>query len=174
MTRSIVSLAASLALVVAMPARAAAPEPCINPAEMHGLIAYFLPEVIGEVTRNCSAQVPPGSYLRSGLPRIGAELKSRNEEFWPTARSAFFKMSKARDAKAMAALSDEALKPMVDAMMAEKIKIPVRPADCADVNDITESLAPLSADQTVHLLATIFGAVARRDSTMRSCPREAQ
>ena len=152
----------------------AAPAPrCLNPAEMRGLIAYFLPEVVGEVTRNCAASLPAGSYLRTGLPRLGARLADAKAANWPIARAAFLKISDGKDAKDMARLRDDALRPMVDQVMAEKIKVPVDPATCGEVNDITEALAPLSAEQHVNLLATIFAAVARKDAKMRSCPREA-
>lgn len=165
---------AALALCATASAQAAPPVQCLDPAEMRGLIAYFLPDVIGEVSKNCAAHLPSGSYLRAGLPRLGAQLADAKPANWPVARAAFLKMSGPTDGKQMASLPDEALRPLVDAAIASKMTIPVSPSTCGEVNDITQALAPLSADQTVNLFATIFSAVARKDNKLRSCPREAQ
>lgn len=172
MKRPISSLVAVFALGATVSAQAAPAPRCLNPAEMHGLIAYFLPEVIGEVSKNCAGQLGAGSYLRTGLPHLGAQLADAKARNWPVARAAFLKISGDKVGKDMASLPDEALRPLVDAVMAEKISVPVSPAACGEVNDISEALAPLDAEQTVHLLATIFSAVARKDDKLRSCPRD--
>ena len=175
MKPALTRLAAGFALCAMAPAQAAAPPPvqCLNPAEMHGLIGYFLPNVIGEVTKNCSAHLPADSYVLTRLPQVAAQLSETRPTSWPVAKAAFFKMSDPKDAKEMAGLPDEALRPLIDAVIAQKMTIPVTPSTCAEVNDISEALAPLTPDQTVHLLATIFSAVARKDNKLRSCPREA-
>lgn len=171
-------LAASLALGATVPAQAAEPVQCIEPQEMHGLIAYFLPNVIDEVSRNCSASLAADSYTRAQLPRLAARLNEQKAANWPAAKAAFFKIGAASDrdagTKDIARLPDAALRPIVDKVMVQKISITVTPSVCADVNDVAEALAPLSAEQTVHLLATIFSVVARKDNTMRACPRETQ
>jgi len=65
-------------------------------------------------------------------------------------------------------------KPLVDEILAEKMSLKVEAPMCGEINDIAEALAPLSPDQSVHLLATIFNAVARKDKSMRSCPRSVE
>ena len=172
MKRSLFRLAGVLAICASTTVQALPAEKCLTPPEMHGLIAYFLPNVLTEVANNCASSLPPASYLRTNFPRLAGELTAGKTAAWPVARSAFFKMSDAKDTKEMASLSDKALRPMVDEMMAQKIRIPVSPSTCGEVNDISEALAPLNADQTVHLFATILSAVARNDNKMRSCPRE--
>lgn len=137
------------------------------------MIAYFLPTVVDEVASGCSAHLPPGSYLRSGMAGLRDGLAQGREAAWPAARAAFFKFSLPGDTKALASLSDRALRPLVDEMLAQKMRIPVTAPVCGEVNDIVEALAPLDAPQTVHLLATIFAAVARNDNKLRSCPRSA-
>lgn len=173
--RALFRLPATALALLATAAQAAPTPACINPAEMRGLIGYFLPEVIDEVTNNCAAHLSPDNYLRAGLPRLGTQLAEAKTHNWPVAKAAFLKMSRGTsDEKRFVNLSDKALRPIVDAAMSEKLKIPINPSACADVNDITEALAPLDANQTVNLLATIFTTVARKDSKMRSCPRETQ
>jgi hypothetical protein len=174
MNKAASTFAAGLALCGMAPAQAAPAVQCLNTQERHGLIGYFLPEVIGEVSKNCSAHLPAGSYLRTRLPQVAAQLVEAKPQAWPVAKAAFLKMGDPKDSKQMASLPDEALRPLIDAVMASKMTIPVTPSTCAEVNDISEALAPLSPDQTVHLLATIFNAVARKDNKLRSCPRETQ
>jgi hypothetical protein len=173
MNRPLFKLAAVMALGTFVPAQAAEPAArCIKPQEMEGLIAYFLPNVINEVSTNCGAHLPADSYIRAKLPLLAGQLTETKAAAWPVAKAAFLKMANPQDAKAMAGLPDEALRPMVDQVMAQKISIPVTAPVCADANDISEALAPLSAAQSVHLLATIFSVVARKDNKMQSCPRE--
>ena len=172
MRKPVSTIVAAFTLCSTVSAQAAPSAPCITPPEMTGLIAYFLPDVIGEVSRNCSVHLSPDSYVRGPLTQMGTSLAQHKGEHWPTAKAAFLKMGTAKEAKEMASLPDEALRPLVDAAMASRMSIPVNAATCADVNDIAQALAPLSSEQTVDLLATIFNIAARKDNKLRSCPRE--
>jgi hypothetical protein len=174
MKRPLFKLTAGLALGSVVPAQAAEPARCITPREMEGLISYFLPNVIDEVSGNCGAHLAPDSYLRAHLPQLASQLSQTKGAAWPVAKAAFLKMASPTDAQAMTGLPDEALRPMVDQVMTQKISIPVTAQVCGDVNDIAEALAPLSAEQSVHLLAVIFTAAARKDNKLQSCPRESR
>ena len=172
--RRTIAVAGCLAMCLVNGPALAQPAPrCITEAEMHGLVAYFLPAVLDEVSRSCSSHLPESSYLRAGLPRLQESLNQNKEASWPLAKAAFFKISDSKDSKTMAGFSDKALRPLVDEILTQKMKINIDAPMCGEVNDIAEALAPLTPDQTVHLLATIFNTVARKDKTMRSCPRGA-
>ena len=116
------------------------PRPCITDSEMHGLVAYFLPAVIDEVTRGCTPHLQANSYMRSGMTVLRGSLGQGKEAAWPAARAAFFKMSDAADEKTMAGLSDKALRPLVDEMLAGKMAIPVDAPKCQEINGIAEAL----------------------------------
>lgn len=171
--RRILTASASLALCFSGPAMAIEPlpAPCLTSAEMHGMVAYFLPNVLNEVGTGCAAHLPPGSYLRSGLGPLIAGLEAGRDAAWPAARAAFFKLAPTGDTKEIASISDRALRPLVDEMLAQKIKIPVNASTCGEINDIAEALAPLNGEQTIHLMASVLAAAARNDNKMRSCPR---
>ncbi len=149
----------------------AAPRACVTSAEMHGMVAYFLPVVLDNVAKNCSAYAPASSYIRAGLPTLQVQLREGREAAWPMAKSAFFKLGGQKDARTMASLSDDALRPLVDDMLGSKFAIPVDAAKCGEINDIAEAIAPLNGPQTVHLIATILSAAARKDNKLSSCPR---
>ncbi|MDR2857226.1 MAG: hypothetical protein LBV50_05195 [Novosphingobium sp.] len=173
MKKALSTFAAGLALCATASARAAEAANCLNPQEMHGFVAYFLPKVLDEVSRNCTA-LPADSYVRTGMPHLAAQLQDARQAAWPMARSAFLKFAPPGDVKAIAGLSDDALRPLVDEVMASKMSISITPAACGDANDILEALAPLSAEQGVHLVATILTLAARGGSKMpTTCPREA-
>lgn len=171
MIRKATAAATAIALCSATALEAAPRGTCISSAEMHGMVAYFLPAVLDNVAKNCSAYTPASGYLRTGLPNLQAQLREGREAAWPMAKSAFFKLGGQKDARTMAMLSDDALRPMVDDILGSKFSISVDAAKCGEINDIAEALAPLNAPQTVHLLASILSTVARKDRKMTSCPR---
>jgi hypothetical protein len=173
--RRILAAGAALGLCLSGPAMAAQPHAptCLTSAEMHGMVAYFLPTVLDKVAAGCAAHLPAGSYLINGTSGLRGSLARDREAAWPMARAAFFKFSKPEDVKTLASLSNRALRPLVDDMLEQKMAIPVSHAICGEVNDIAQALAPLDPMQTVHLIATILAAAARNDSKLRSCPRGA-
>ncbi len=162
---------AAIALCTTGAVQAAPRRACISSAEMHGMVAYFLPVVIENVTGRCSAYTASSAYLRAGLPSLQMQLREGREGAWPMARSAFFKLSRQKDVRTMATLSDDALRPMVDDVLGAKFDIAVDAATCGEINDITQALAPLDAPQTVNLLAAVLSAAARKDNRIPSCPR---
>ena len=171
MKRMAVGAAAAVALIGSTSARAATPT-CVTPAEMNGLVTYFLPQVIDRVVETCGPHLSATSYLRTGLGARATELRQQADAAWPLARSGFIKIgSDGDDARDIAAMPDAALRSVVDDSFVETLGIDIKPDTCAEVNDISEALAPLSTAQTVHLIAVTLTAAARGDKQMASCPR---
>ena len=171
--RSIFAASAVLGLCLSGPVLATKPiaRPCLTNTEMDGLVAYFLPNVLTAVSSGCSAHLSPTSYLRNGIGSLMDGLAQGREAAWPSARAAFFKLSDGNDMKSMVSLSDKALRPLVDEVLAQKMTIPVNASMCAETNDIVEALAPLNAAQSSRLIAAVLSAAGRNGSKMRSCPR---
>jgi hypothetical protein len=140
---------------------------------MNGLVAYFLPSVLAEISTQCAPHLPEESYLKQGFRGLVDTLEQEKEANWPLAKAAFFKVADGKDIREMKKLSDRSLRPLVDDLLASRLggELAVKPKDCSEINDIVESLAPLSPSQTVHFVATVFNAVARGDKQLRSCPR---
>jgi hypothetical protein len=161
------------ALATLVPGQVLAAQPaCITPAEMRGGIAYFLPPVIAEVQDRCKAHLGSESYLLTRAGDISTRLAASKLQHWPLARTVFLKMGDQSDSAKLAKMPDEALRPLVDSMLGALLTIKVSSTTCGEINDITEALAPLDADQTVNLIATVFSTVARKDRKVRSCPRD--
>ena len=164
--------AAALAAALAISGKAlAAPPPCITPAEMRGGVAYFLPPVIAEVQDRCKPHLASSSYLLARAGAIAEQLEGDKARHWPMARAVFLKMGDQADSRKLSDMPDEALRPLVDTMLGALLRIKVDAPICGEINDITEALAPLDADGTVNLIATVFSTVARKDRKVRSCPR---
>lgn len=173
MKRIVLSVAAGAA-ALAGPSAQAATKPCLTPAEMNGLVAYFLPQVIDGVVETCRPHLPAGSYLLTGLDTRVAELRGNADAVWPLARAGFIKIGSGKnpeDGAAMLDMSDDELRATIDTGFVETLGIELKPGECADVNDISETLAPLSADQMVAFVAATFAAVSRGGKGVASCPR---
>lgn len=173
MKRIVTSIAAAIALT-GTSARAAT-ETCVTPAEMNGLVTYFLPQVVDKVVDTCSVHLPASSYLRTAFGARADELRKDADAAWPQARTAFIKIGGGKNPKDVAMmkdLPDEALRPIVEVGLADALGLDLKPGGCADVNDIGEALAPLSNGQMVHLIAVALTTAARGDKDMASCPRD--
>lgn len=180
MKQGLFRTAAAMAFLASAQAQAAQPKasavppprPCITDAEVHGLVAYFLPNVLQEVSSKCRALLPPSSYLQTGLRDLAVRLEAGRAAAWPQAKAGFFKFAPSDKDGSIAALSDQALRGVVDQVILEKLSIPMNATMCGEANDIAQALAPLNAEQSVHLIATIFNAVGRNDKSMHTCPRQ--
>jgi hypothetical protein len=168
-----IAIAGVLAMVSASTASANGSTQCITDPEMHALVAYVLPSVIAKAGNICGPQLAAGSYFNTALPQLHSRLDQGKDAAWPMAKSAFFKFSSEKDARTMGVLPDRSLRPLLDDIITEKLALKIDGSTCASANDIAEALAPLSPEQTVHLVATILITVARKDHKLPSCPREA-
>jgi hypothetical protein len=171
MRRSAIAIAASLSLVSVTTAQAAPAVICVTDQEMHGLVAFVLPDVLKKLSDNCATYLPPSSYFSTGLPKLLTGLNEGKDPAWPMAKAAFFKLGGPEKTNDMAKLSDRALRPLVDELVSQKLTMTVSAPLCGEANDIAESLSPLSATQTVHTVATLFNAFLRSDKKLGSCPR---
>jgi len=174
MKKALSILVAGLSLCATTTAQSAVATKCLTPGEMHGLIAYILPATLSRVTQACRTQLPADSYFATKGAELVRQLHEGKPAAWPAAKAAFFKFSNDPKAVKAAGLPDDAVRELVDKEMTARLTFPIDASTCAEANDIAEALAPLSAEQTVHLVATIFNAVARKDDQMRSCPRESR
>ncbi|MFT4026534.1 MAG: hypothetical protein QM676_07010 [Novosphingobium sp.] len=177
MKQALFRLAGTMALLAvgqaqAAEPKAAPPRPCITDAEVHGLVGYFLPNVLQEVTGKCAAFLPAEAYLRRGMPGLIERLQAGREAAWPQARTGFFKFApNERDIRA-AKLSDAQLREVVDQVLAREISIPMTADVCGEVNDIAEAMAPLDPQQTIHLVAAILNTAGRKAKSLNTCPRQ--
>lgn len=174
--KTVVMFAAASSLCISAQAQAQT-QTCLNARDVEGLAGYFLPTVAKQMQTECSASLPANSYLRTGFAPWVAQLDAAHESYWPAAKAGFLKFAgngagKAdKDIMAAMATSDDALKAVIGVALESKMKLSLKPNDCAEANDIAEALSPLNPAQSVTLIARIFSAALRKDRGMPTCPR---
>lgn len=163
--------AAVLALISAGQAQAATASNCITRPEMQGLVAYFLPPVLGSAITSCEATLPAQSYLITKGPALVDQLATGKDAAWPAAKTAFIKMSgKGKDSGLLERLPDEALRPLIEGIIETELLPSIKPGTCEDINRVAATLEPLPTANTVSMVAELLNIAARKDGKFASCP----
>ena len=132
---------AALAALVPAQAQAQAAKPCLTEREVAQMAIYAVPAVVTGVRAKCSAKLSSGGFLATKGDAFAAKYAALQAETWPVAKAGILKFvggksgaDKANDPIAMfAALPDQSVRPLVDAMIAQKIGEAVKPEQCGNV-----------------------------------------
>lgn len=146
---------------------------CLTRGEVRGMVAYFLPSVLQSTIERCTQRLGPGSYLLDRAPRLVSVLESGRSEAWPMAKQAFVKLGGEgkKDAAALFdALPEEALRPIVEAAVNQKLTNSIKPESCGDIDRVMAPLEPLPAANLVDVLSEAVMLAGRKDKNMRVCP----
>lgn len=140
------TLAAVVAVSALIPAQAhaqaAAATACLTEREVAQMAIYAVPAVVEGVRGKCSARLAKSGFLATKGDAFSAKYAALQNETWPTAKSGILKFvgapkggaAKANDPIAMfAALPDNSVRPLVDAMIAQKIGEEIKPDQCGNV-----------------------------------------
>lgn len=137
------ALAAAAALIPAeAQAQQAAAKACLTEREVAQMAIYAVPSVVEGVRGKCAAKLSKSGFLATKGNEFAAKYAALQNETWPVAKAGVLKFvgtpktgaAKANDPIAMfAALPDDAVRPLVDAMIAQKIGEAVKPEHCVNV-----------------------------------------
>ena len=165
---------AAIALLSAVQAQAAdVAQQCLTRDEIHGMIAFVLPSAITSVAEKCTPALPKDAFLLSRAPQLVSELEPARAASFPMAKSAFMKFGGSADAdsmKMMSALPEEALRPLIEMVVAEKITGAIKPESCKDIDRVFATIAPLPGANMIDLVTEALMIAGRKDDKMRSCP----
>jgi hypothetical protein len=165
---------AAIALLSAVQAQAAdATQQCLTRDEVHGMIAFVLPSAISSVAEKCTPVLPKDAFLLSRAPQLVSELEPARAAAFPMAKAAFMKFGGSTDKdtmKMMSALPEEALRPMIEMIVAEKVTGEIKPENCKDIDRIFSTIAPLPGANMIDLVTEALMIAGRKDDKMRSCP----
>lgn len=133
--------AAALAALIPAQVQAQAAKSCLTEREVAQMAIYAVPAVVTGVRGKCSAKLSSNGFLATRGDSFVQKYAALQTETWPTAKSAILKFvggnsgqAKSNDPIAMfAALPDESVRPLVDAMIAQKIGEAVKPDQCGNV-----------------------------------------
>ena len=140
--------------------------PDLSGEEVAALAVYAVPGLIAATSVTCSGRLAQDGFLA----RRGASLTQRyaahREKAWPLARQAMFKFAGSREGdqlKMFASLPDEAVRPLVDALIEQEAAARIRPASCRNVERMAEALSPLEPPQAGRILGVLFDIAAAGD-----------
>jgi hypothetical protein len=172
MKRNSVALAATAALALTQAASAATPaSACISEKELAQLAIYSVPAMVQGVRAKCGPALSSNGFLATRGDTFAAGYASLQRETWPAARSAITKFASskaaakdAQDFAIIAGLPDDAVRPLVDALIAQKVgeSIPVK--DCGRVERGMQLVSPLAPRDSGALLGFIFTLVKPDDA----------
>lgn len=174
MSRILATSLAAFALTCASTAQAATvAKPCLTRTEVRGIMAYFAPTAIRQLGQSCTPFLAASGYLRKNLPSIETRYAAGQDSAWPQARAAIVKFmgSEMKGEFDVSKLSDSALRPMADEIIAQKLVLKMDPGKCMDAEDIIQALAPINPDIMLDVISTVIGVVARDNAKMPVCGR---
>ena len=174
MSRILATSLAVLALASASTAQAATDaKPCLTRNEVRGMMAYFAPTAIRRLGQTCTPFLSAGGYLRKNLPSIEARYAAGQDSAWPAARGAILKFmgNETKGQFDVSKLSDSALRPMADEIIAQKLVLKMDQGKCMDAEDIIQAVAPINPDIMLDVISTVIGVVARKDGKLPVCGR---
>lgn len=175
MKRTIAAIAAVAALVSAQAANAQAAAGCISEREVGHLAVYAVPSLIEGVRGKCARTLAPGGFLAVKGDSFAARYLALQAETWPAAKRAIIKFATTKtDGEAantfamLAGLPDDAVRPLVDALIAQKIGETVKTNDCSTIERGIQLLSPLGPRDGGALVGFVFGLV--KPGEVAVCP----
>ncbi|MBX9662673.1 hypothetical protein [Novosphingobium sp.] len=162
---------------------AAAQEPaCLSEREVTSLVTYALPVVMDSTMKTCRPQLSPQGYFATQGSSLVQRYAARKSAAWPEARAALVKLGgnddKLKDI--VSSLSDEALQPFAEGMVAAVVTRGIKPGQCKAIERATRLLSPLPPENTAELVTFVLvmadkpkvrGAVgASKKSDLPICP----
>ena len=175
MKRTIATLAALAALGSAQAAAAQADRACITEREISHLAIYAVPAMVEGVRGKCARSLSATGFLATRGDAFAAKYASLQAETWSGAKSAITKFAapkvegEAAEGFAMVAgLPDEAVRPLVDALIAQKIGEEIEIKDCANIERAMQLLSPIGPRDSGALIGFVFSLVKPDDA--RLCP----
>jgi hypothetical protein len=145
---------------------------CLTRPELRGMVAYFLPTVLQSTIDKCTQRLAADSYMLARAPQLVTTLEAGRAESWPMAKRAFIKIggNDSKDtAKVFSSLPEEAIRPIVEAVISEKLGGAIKPENCGDINRIMTPLEPLPAGNMIDMVTEVMFVAARKDKSMPTC-----
>jgi hypothetical protein len=169
------ALTALLALMSAS-AQAQTAKPCLTEREVAQMAIYAAPSLIEGVRGKCSARLSKTGFLATRGDAFAAKYAALQNETWPVAKTGILKFvgntasaTRRDDPVAMfASLPDEAVRPLVDAMIVQKIGEAVKPDACSSVERGIQLASVVSPRDSGAILAFVMAVTKPKNAPI--CP----
>ncbi|WP_133365330.1 hypothetical protein [Qipengyuania sediminis] len=148
---------------------------CISEAEVSAMMTYVAPSVIRSVTERCGPRLGETSFLAREGEALAARFAAMQDARWPLAKTALLKFagngrqSAGADLDALARLPDNAVRPMVEAIVNAEVTKGVKPADCANIDRGLQLLAGIQTEKVGDLNAFAMAMAGPKNPSI--CPQ---
>ena len=156
---------AAAALAAQSTAAAAQQPACIAEDEVAAVAVYAVPSLIQGVRLRCAGELSPNGYLATRGNALSARYAALQNAVWPKARSGLTKILASKDPEArqnaemISRLPDNAVRPLVDALIIQETSPKVAAGDCWKVERVIEAVAPIDPEIAGTLIGTVVGVV---------------
>ena len=120
----------------------------------------------------CAQRLAPESYLLARAPLLLDSLEEGRLEAWPMAKKAFLKFGNEGEKSSirlLTALPDSAMRPLVEAVVTDKLGSSLKPENCHDIDRVMAPLEPLPATNLVDVLTEAMAIAGRDGKQMQVC-----
>lgn len=161
--KRLAALAGAFALAAQPTIASAQQTACITEAEVSAIGIYSVPSMVRSLRLRCGAELSADGYLARSGDSLIARYAALQSRVWPTARSGLMKVltSKAgaqiAGLDAIGRLSDQSVRPLVDALIVQELAPNVALADCWKIERVVEAAAPIDPEIAGTLLGTAVG-----------------
>lgn len=145
---------------------------CISEAEVSSLVRYGLPEAIAATRVTCAASLSPNGFLATGGNELQARYLAQKDAAWPGAKTGLMKFMDTSDNSDMASLAelpDDAVRPLIDALIQQKVAEAIKPDSCSKIERLAQVLAPMEP-QELGALTGVIASLALKDKKPPVCP----
>ena len=100
--------------------------------------------------------------VKSGAQRYAAEQNAA----WPVARGALLRIAEAKapdQVKTFAALPDNAIRPLADALIEQELAAKIHPRSCRNIERMAEAISPLDPRDASRVLGVLFDIASASD-----------
>ena len=160
-----------LAMLVAaaigiQPAIAAAQQTCITEDEVSAMAIYSVPSLVQSVRLRCNGELAPSGFLARRGDALIARYTNLQSSVWPRAKAGLLKFAAgkaegtAADIGRFANLPDDAVRPLVDALIVQEAAAKLEPKNCGKVERVIEAVAPIEPEVAGTLIGVVLGLVA--------------
>lgn len=182
MNRSFAVASAVTAVAALMPAQVnaqvQAAKACLSEREIAQMMVYAVPAVVDGVKAKCAKRLSSTGFLATQGTAFSAKYAALQNETWPSAKSAIIKFAGGKTGTAkgsdplaqLAALPDSAVRPLVDAMIAQKIGETIKLPGCANVERGMQLASVLNPRDGGALLAFVVAMAKPKDPPI--CPAQ--
>ncbi len=161
-----------IALAALAQAQAAMAAECVTEREVSGLAIYALPSIVNGIDPICAPHLASDGYLAQNSQNLAERYARLGDANWPLAKSAMLKFIGEKDAgsEAIASLPDEAVRPLVEAVLVQKIAGDIKPQNCPKIERGFQLIDKLPPETVGEVIGFVMGLV--KPKSPEICPEQ--